>query len=314
VDDSGPLRIGYLPTFYHTSHLLRASGWRPPGASVEWTLSMTGPALVQALARGTLDLAYIGLPPAMIAISKGVPIRCVAGGHEEGTVVVAGADVPTTEADGTGLRATLDALAGGTVGIPAAGSIHDVIFRELLRRHAHEDTITVRNFAQADLITEALAAGDVRAGVGTPALAVAARHYASGRVVVPARALWPHNPSYGVVATHDARARVAEIAEFLVAHEAATALIRRRPAEAARQTAAAVEVADAGFVEETYRVSPRYCAALSAGFVEATERFVPVLSRLGYLARPLGPDEVFDPGPIRAVHAEPPHYDEPLAS
>ena len=313
MTEATPLRIGYLPTFYHTSHLLRADGWAPDGRPPTWTLEMTGPALVRSLGAGALDLAYIGLPPAMIAIARGVPIRCIAGGHEEGTIVVAGQDVPLTRTDGTGLRATLRALEGGTVGIPAAGSIHDVIFRELVREHGLERSIAIRNFVQADLITEALAAGELRAGVGTPALGAAAHRYAGATVVVPARALWPHNPSYGIVATDAARSRTDLVREFLRAHEAATALIRHDPAEAARRTAASVEVSDAALIEESYRISPRYCGALSAGFVTATHRFGAALLRLGYLPRAVAPDEVFDDGPLRDVHPEAPHYDEPIA-
>jgi NitT/TauT family transport system substrate-binding protein len=314
VAEHPPLRIGFLPTFYHTSHLLRQSGWHPAGGSVEWTLAMTGPALVRLLGDHRLDLAYIGLPPAMIAIARGVPIVCVAGGHEEGTVLTGAPDLPTTAEDGTGLRTTLDALTGASVGIPAAGSIHDVIFRELLREHGREGTIEIRNFPQADLITEALAAGELRAGVGTPALAAAARRYAGARLVVPARALWPHNPSYGVVATPAARERAEALREFLVAHEEATALIRGHPAEAARRTAESVEVADAALIEDSYRISPRYCAALSEGFVAATHRFADVLLRLGYLPRAIDPAEVFDDGPIRAAHPGDPHYDDGIAA
>ena len=36
-----------------------------------------------------LDIGYIGLPPAIIGIEQGVPIKCVAGGHVEGTILCA---------------------------------------------------------------------------------------------------------------------------------------------------------------------------------------------------------------------------------
>ncbi len=306
------VRIGYLPTFYHTSHLLREAGWSPGRATVDWSLELTGPAIVRALASGDLDLAYIGLPPAMIAIARGVEIRCIAGGHEEGTIVIAAPDVPAARG-ASDLATTLRAIRPGPVGIPAAGSIHDVIFRELLRSSGLDREVEIRNLPQADLITEGLAAGTLRAGVGTPALAAAAARYAGARLVIPARALWPHNPSYGVVATAAALRQGELIEAFLRAHEEATALIRERPREAALRTARAVEVADAELIEAAYRVSPRYCAALSQGFVAATHRFGEVLNRLGYLPRPVGPEEVFRRAEIDRVHPEPPHYDAGIA-
>ena len=38
---------------------------------------------------GDIDVGYIGLPPVMIGIENGLKIKCVAGGHIEGTVMVA---------------------------------------------------------------------------------------------------------------------------------------------------------------------------------------------------------------------------------
>ena len=81
--------IGYLSTMYHTSHLIRAQGWIEKELKLfpEWVLFPTGPAMVEAFAAGSIDLGYIGLPPAMIGIDKGVPLVCIAGGHVEGTVM-----------------------------------------------------------------------------------------------------------------------------------------------------------------------------------------------------------------------------------
>ncbi|MGA9839685.1 MAG: ABC transporter substrate-binding protein [Thermoplasmata archaeon] len=313
MTDSGRLRIGYLSTFYHTSHLLRADRWAAEGIEPEWTLEMTGPALVRSLAAGDLDVAYIGLTPATIAIARGVPLRCVAGGHEEGTVVIGDGRFRALRPDETDLDALLHEFEGVPVGIPAAGSIHDVIFRELLREHGLEGRVPIRNFPQADLITEALVDGSVGAGVGTPALAVAGRRYAEAHIVVPAAVLWPHNPSYGIVATDTARARPELLRAFLRAHEAATHLIRTAPREAARRTAEAVEVTDADYVEETYRVSPRYCAALPEEYVDATVRFLPVLERLGYLPRTVTAEEIFDRSLLAVTHPEPAHYGDGIA-
>ena len=36
-----------------------------------------------------IDMGYIGLPPVMIGIENGLKIKCIGGGHVEGTVMVA---------------------------------------------------------------------------------------------------------------------------------------------------------------------------------------------------------------------------------
>jgi len=43
----------------------------------------------EAFKNREIDIGYIGLPPAIIGIGRGVPIICVAGGHVEGTVLIA---------------------------------------------------------------------------------------------------------------------------------------------------------------------------------------------------------------------------------
>jgi NitT/TauT family transport system substrate-binding protein len=61
------LTIGHLSTFYHTAILLMPrrglSGLL--GADVGRKLFGTGPAIVNAMERGEINLAYLGLPPAI---------------------------------------------------------------------------------------------------------------------------------------------------------------------------------------------------------------------------------------------------------
>jgi NitT/TauT family transport system substrate-binding protein len=84
--------IGHLSTFYHTAIILMANEDTDArlGCRIEWRLFGTGPAIVNAFEKGDIDLAYIGLPPAIIGIERGVNIICIAGGHIEGTVIAGG--------------------------------------------------------------------------------------------------------------------------------------------------------------------------------------------------------------------------------
>ena len=85
------VRIGYLTTLYHTSNILRGSGQlKELGIKPSWKLFPNGPAMLEAFEREEIDLGYMGLPPAMIGIARGLKIKCVAGGHVEGTVLIGG--------------------------------------------------------------------------------------------------------------------------------------------------------------------------------------------------------------------------------
>ncbi len=138
------------------------------------------------------------------------------------------------------------------------------------------------------------------------------RRFAGGKIVIPPHRLWPHNPSYGIVATTDLlKSDIAR--SFLLAHERASAFIRDEPRAAAKIVAQVTGIVDEEYVLECYRISPRYCAALSPEYIASTMRFAAVLHRLGYTSRTLTEAEIFDRRLIDAVHPEPPHYDMPLS-
>ncbi|MDA8326869.1 MAG: ABC transporter substrate-binding protein [Nitrospiraceae bacterium] len=304
------LRIGHLSTFYHTAVLLMSglAGDCLAGVEIKWKLFGTGPAIVEAFRQDAIDLAYIGLPPAVIGMEQGVRIKCIAGGHMEGTVVSGGADIKGYP-ELPGLGAVLGQLKGFKIGVPGRGSIHDVILSDALERSGLRGEVGVMNFKWADAITEALIKGQVRAAIGTPALAVAIRRYAGGKVLVPPHLIWPGNPSYGIVAASrflDAHPGVIE--NFLKKHEEATEMMRRGPGLCAQRIASCTGVVDADFVLETIGISPRYCAQLTREYIDTTMDFVRAMKMLGYIGRELREDEIFDTSFICRVHPPGDHY------
>ena len=193
--------------------------------------------------------------------------------------------------------------------MPGNGSIHDVILKDAIARYAAGKKITVRNYPWADLVTEAVATEEVDAAFGTPALAIAIKRFAGGKILYPAAKLWPNNPSYGIVADKTFLSMHRETAErFLMAHEEAEAVLRNDPEKAAKSIADHVAIIDREFVLETLQVSPRYCAQLTTAYISATMAFVGALKKLGYIKRELGRDEIFDASLIARVHPEKEHY------
>ena len=304
------LRIGHLSTFYHTALLLMARRDLSVrlGAEPEWTLFGTGPAIMQAFGRGDLDLAYIGLPPAIIGMDRGTQVRCVAGGHMEGTVLSGKArwkGMPELP----GPAEVLAQFRGRTIGVPGSGSIHDVILRDALASADLSDSVSVRNYPWADLVTEAIVRDEVDAAMGTPALAAAVGRFAGGTVLIPPSRLWPHNPSYGIVVASSFLERSRRVVrDFLSLHEEASALLRERPAEAAVLISRQVGIVDEAFVAETLALSPKYCAQLSDDYRRSTMRFVRTMKERGYIGRELSEEDIFDRTLIDEVHPEPDHY------
>jgi len=301
------LRIGHLSTMYHTAFILKGSdllGKR--GVTAEWTLFPSGPDIINAMQNGRIDLAYIGLPPVIIGIERGLPLICIAGGHIEGTVMIVGArhNVLT---QCNGMAEFLSQFAGSAIGCPPRGSIHDVIVNELLNEYAIRD-VEVKNYPWADLLPDAVMQGEISAAAGTPALAVAGRRYSGTRLAVPPDRLWPFNPSYGIVVMKEMLENRELLENFLTAHEMACEMIRTEPRTCARIVSDITGIVDEEYVLETYAVSPKYCSALPPEYRASTAKFAATLNNLHYTSREISEPEIFDLSLINRVHPGPHHY------
>ena len=126
------ISIGHLSTFYHTSFILEGTDWlQNAGLDVAWKLFASGPDMVRAFENKEIDLGYIGLPPAIIGIPRGLPLKCIAGGHVEGTVMIGQPEYKSFDELGN-VKTVLEQFVGKTIGTPPKGSIHDVIIKDLI--------------------------------------------------------------------------------------------------------------------------------------------------------------------------------------
>ncbi|MEJ2278502.1 MAG: ABC transporter substrate-binding protein [Candidatus Lokiarchaeota archaeon] len=231
------LRIGHLSTIYHTNFILlkdrRFS--KEIGKKVIWKLYGTGPSIIDAFRNNELDLAYIGIPPAMVGIDQGVKIRCIAGGHVEGTLLISKKEnYKTLSQFDNDLEKTLRQFEGNIIGVPRRGSIHDVIINHFLNKFKLSKFIEIRNYSQAELIALDIMKENIVAGVGTPSLAIFSSTLFNSQIIVPPNKLCANNPSYGIIASENLIQNDPDILKiFLKFHKKATILLRKHPKKAA---------------------------------------------------------------------------------
>ncbi|MFX0021059.1 MAG: ABC transporter substrate-binding protein [Candidatus Hermodarchaeota archaeon] len=305
------LRIGHLSTAYHTNYILMESKDLSKDLDLEisWTLFGTGPAMVKAFKEERLDIGYMGLPPAVIGIDQGVPIKCVAGGHVEGTIMVAKNHYNTKEQVGNRLDRVFSQFQGKIIGVPSKGSIHDVILNYYLEKFNLINQIKVKNYGQAEFIAKDMRDGKLEAGVGTPALAVFASTLMESHLIIEAKDLWPYNPSYGIFAHKKLiQSHPEVILKFLEYHKSASNLLRSSPSVAAEIISKAFEIIDQNYAESVLKISPKYCISLSKSYIKATMEFLETLYNLGYIKKKLKELDVFDFKFVNEVHPEPDHY------
>lgn len=299
------MRIGYLSTIYHTSFILKSGniGYKNSNKT-KWKLFPTGPAIMNAFKNKEIDLGYVGLPPVMIGVHNGMKLKCIAGGHIEGTVMIAKEEYDSYDDLGD-LGSVLNQFEGKSIGTPTKGSIHDVIIRHLLENIE----VSIKNYQWADFIPDAIIENEIAAGVGTPSLATVADMQLKTKIIIPPNKLWPYNPSYGIIVQEDMIEEDEEfILSFISAHEEACNLIRNQPELAAEIAAEEIGIVNKEFVLKTYGISPRYCAKIPPEYIKSTMDFLPVLKKLGYLKQDLEPENIFELKFINQVHKEPAHY------
>ncbi|NHJ20957.1 MAG: ABC transporter substrate-binding protein [Candidatus Lokiarchaeota archaeon] len=305
------LRIGHLSTAYHANFVLMGNNdlQRDFNLDIKWKLFGTGPAMVTAFQNKKLDIGYMGLPPAIIGIDKGVPIKCVAGGHVEGTIMVAKKHYLTMADVNNNLSEVFSQFKGHIVGVPSKGSIHDVILNYYLKKLGLIDDIKVKHYKQAEFIATDMKNGVLEGGVGTPALAVFSSTIFESRLIIPPEFLWKDNPSYGIFFHKELIENEPEIVlKFLKHNKIASSMLRDFPSKAAKIISTTFEILTEKYVLDVLRISPKYCIALSEGYIKATMEFVKTLKDLGYIQKKLGINDIFEQKFVQKVHPEPEHY------
>lgn len=233
------LRVGYFPTLTHAQAVVgiangafqRALG---DEGRIQPVVLNAGPAAIEALFAGTLDLAYIGPNPAINGYvkSRGEAIRVVAGAASGGAALI------VREASGIGSPAQ---LAEKRVASPQLGNTQDVALRHYLLRQGlapreQGGTVSVVPMQNADILT-AFIKGEVHAAWVPEPWAARLIHEGAGRLFLDERELWPGRafPTAVIIASTQAlRERPEAIRAWLTAHVGLTEWMTGHPEESRR--------------------------------------------------------------------------------
>ncbi|MFX0147336.1 MAG: ABC transporter substrate-binding protein [Candidatus Hodarchaeota archaeon] len=305
------INIGYLSTAYHTAFILKESKdfQKHIKSDKEWALFGTGPLMVKAFREERLDIGYMGLPPAIIGIDSGLPIKCVAGGHVEGTIMIAKIRYKNITNLNGNMKAVLSQFIGQTIGVPSKGSIHDVIIRYFIKQNDLQNEITIENYEQAEFIAVDMKKNLLEAGVGTPSLSVFASTILKSHIIIPPSKLWSFNPSYGIFFHENFIKEYPYVGKkFLEHHKRASYMLRNEKKKSAKIISKSFGLINKNYVLSVLKISPKYCIALSEEYVESTMRFIQILHKLGYISKQLSVKDIFDFRFIHEIHPEKEHY------
>ena len=161
-DEANSIKVGYFNNVTHAQALLMKSEKSLENTfgkdiNVKWTAFNAGPAEVEALFAGDIDIGYIGPVPAISAnVKSNGDVQILSGAAKGGAILI--------RREGAQISGVKD-LAGKTVAIPQIGNTQHLSLLKLLEDSGLKPVteggnVTVSAVANAD-VANAMARGDV---------------------------------------------------------------------------------------------------------------------------------------------------------
>lgn len=188
------IHVGYFPNITHAQALVGRAGGQfekalGPGVQIEWKAFNAGPAAVEALFAGAIDITYIGPNPAVMGYvrSEGEAVRLIAGAASGGAALVV--------RQGARIQNISD-FHGKKIATPQQGNSQDVALRAWLQSNdlktrdkgGDVQVLPINNAYQYSLFLK----GELDAAWSPEPWASRLVHEAGGRIFLDERDKWPN--------------------------------------------------------------------------------------------------------------------------
>lgn len=242
------LEIGYMPIIPVSQSfvVLEGDALKQAGVSDPDLIKFqNGPAIVQALLAGQLDVAYMGIGPAMVARAKGADIKVVASNIVEQISLISLGELAPYFADGD--AATAFARFHADKGRKAVittfpqGSVPETVLQYWLRKQLGlseqqiNDNIDII-YQGAAQVQQSLMTGAVDgAAILEPVVSIVLDRKEDAQVVAAGSEMFPHQPGAVLAVRESLINEQPELVKALVkAHIEATDQLRNQPEQAAK--------------------------------------------------------------------------------
>ncbi len=222
------VRIGYLLGDLHQLPFFVAEDkgfFAEEGLNVEVVGPFeAGPAEMDALAAGQIDIGYVGIAPAVLAAARKVPISVISGVNLEGSGLVTGASIKS-----------VSELKSKKIATPTPGSIQYVMLGMLLAANnlGYNDIELFPGTVKPPDMPQSLQTGRIDGYFVWEPFVAKSVVGGYGKVLVESKEIWPGHPCCVIVAGGDfARSQDGTVAAVIRAHRKAIAFIESNPAEA----------------------------------------------------------------------------------
>ncbi len=299
------LEIGYMPILpVGQIFVIESQGWaEEAGLDLTLTSFQNGPAMVQALAAGQLDVMYFGIGPAMVARARGIEIKVVASNITEQIGLIGRgrfAELMSAEDPAAAVaKFTQEEGRKPKIATFPAGSVPNTVLRHWIVRMAgmSVDDFEIlpmgANQVQQALLTNAVDG----AAILEPVLTIVKERAPDAQIIVQGAEMFPNQPGAvvavreGVIAEHPEA-----ILKLVELHVRATDLLVSDPEAAAPLIQPFISgglVAEEIILKALTAKTTNYMSNPN-NIVEGTQVMHDFQQEIGTLARPVPLDLLFD--------------------
>ena len=301
------LEVGYMPILPVAQvFIMEGEGWtQEAGLELNLVRFQNGPAMVQAVASGELDVMFFGIGPALVARGRGQDIHVIASNIIEQIALIAGGDLAQywDEGEPASLFARFREAEGrrARIGTFPQGSVPDIVLRYWLREQlgVSFDALEIVPMG-ADQVQQALLSGNVDgASILEPVLTIVQEREPDTRILTRADAMFPGQPGAVLAVRNELVEEHPEAVQRLVdLHVRATDFLQKNIAASAEHI---VEFIGAGLVEtstieQALRSPSTNYMADPREIIGPTQRMHDFQLETGSLAERVNLDELFVTG------------------
>lgn len=229
--DTTPAEIGYMPILPDAQLFvgLEDGAIEAAGIDADLVSFQNGPAMVQALLAGQLDIAYLGIGPAMVARGKGADIKVVASNITQQISFVALGKLADAfdDGDAAGAFSRFKAATGRVARVSTfpVGSVPQTVLQHWLQREIQADADDIDIIYQgASQVQQSLLTGAVDgAAILEPVISITQDRNPDARVVASGSQMFDSHPG-AVIAVREAfiQAHPDIVTRLVAAHVEAT--------------------------------------------------------------------------------------------
>ena len=241
------LEIGYMPIIPVSQAFILLEGNTLAKARVTDPALIkfqNGPAIVQALLAGQLDVAYLGIGPAMVARAKGADIKVVAANIVEQISLVALGELASYFASGDAApafaRFKADTGRKPVISTFPQGSVPETVLQFWLRKQLGlsaqdiADNIDIIYQGAAQVQQSLMTAAVDGAAILEPIVSIVLDRNSEAQVIVSGSGMFPNQPGAVLVVRESLIAERPELVKALVnAHIESTKQLRETPSNVA---------------------------------------------------------------------------------